>query len=60
MSKHLINKNHGRRFGAYCSECDKKLGAFRLEGRIDNRSVAFCSSKCCDDYVDRNKESGNE
>jgi len=52
----LENKNELRRHGSHCAECKKKLSSYRLDGVVNNKSVAFCSCKCCDKYKNKIKE----
>ena len=56
MPNRLTKKNHDRRFGTYCAFCGKKIGRASLDGRIDGRSVRFCSFKCHDDFMDRREQ----
>jgi hypothetical protein len=48
----LKKKNHERRHGSTCRECDKKLGKYRLDGPIDGENMVFCSFECIDKYKD--------
>lgn len=50
-SNELTNKNHNRRFGSGCGECNKKLGRYRLDGTHNGKSISFCSIKCHDLYM---------
>ena len=50
----MDRKNHIRRYGKHCTNCDKKLGKFRVEGSWNGKSVAFCSFTCQDEYCDKN------
>ena len=52
MADPYSSENHSRRYGTHCKQCRIELGEHRLDGTVNGVSVAFCSFKCHDVYVD--------
>lgn len=44
----------------YCEECKKEIGNIELDGIYKGHRIHFCSFKCHDSYIDKEKENGKE